>query len=153
MNNTNNKSAVREQHLTESKEGKLEKLLEFLMKQFAPYVTEDVFDFEETDDFLHIYMFGGYRISINKDADYSSTNQRIASIKIMDDNWFWDEYFLIDESKEKEFRKYVKSDEFADFVCDLIGTDVKGLDGRDMWKFREKMYKTGIEYFKNYAIN
>lgn len=127
MDNTNIKSANSEQHVTVSK---VEKLIEFLMRKFSPYVTEDIFDFEETDYVFRIYIFGGYRITINKDVDYISTNQRIARIDILDDNWFWGEYFLIDADKENEFRKYVTSDEFADFVCDLIG------------------YKTGIKKLK-----
>lgn len=152
------KSADSEQHVTVSKaEEKVEKLLEFLMRKFAPFVTEDVFDFEETDYVFRIYILGGYRITINKDVDYSSTNHRIARIDILDDIWFMDEYFLIDTDKEKEFKKYVTSDEFADFVCDLIGPYIKGLDGRDMLNLREKYNKIGIEYFneyfKNYAMN
>lgn len=38
MDNTNIKSATSEQHVTESKEGKVEKLLEFLMRKFAPSI-------------------------------------------------------------------------------------------------------------------
>lgn len=71
-------------------------------------------------------------------------NMKIAYINIIDDNWTWEEYMLIDARKEKEFRTYVKSNEFRDFVCDLIGHDFKGLDYEGMWKLREEKYKTGI---------
>ena len=76
MENVNIKSAVSEQHVTVSKEEKEEKLIEYLMGLYSrpSYVKEDVFDFEETDDCLYIYMFGGYRITINKDEDYSATD-------------------------------------------------------------------------------
>ena len=76
-------------------------------------------------------------------------NMKIAWINIIDDNWTWEEFMLIDASKAKEFRTYVKSDEFRDFVCDLIGPDFKGLDYEGMWNLCEKKYKeTGVFYYK-----
>lgn len=66
------KSAVSEQHVTESKEEKLldyliteskvENLLEYMM---TPDTTESDFYFEEKGLNLFIYMFGKYRIAIN----------------------------------------------------------------------------------------
>ena len=75
-------------------------------------------------------------------------NMKIAYINIIDDNWTWEEYMLIDARKEKAFRTYVKSDEFRDFVCDLIGNDFKGLDYNGMWKLRAEKHKTDIAYFQ-----
>lgn len=70
------KSATSEQYVTVSKEEKEEKLLEYLMglNSRPSYVTEVDFDFEEIHNILRIYMFGGYCITINKDADYSETD-------------------------------------------------------------------------------
>lgn len=89
-----------------------------------------------------------YKIKLRTVKSDFYTNMRHACIKIMDDNWSWYENFLIDADKAKEFRTYVKSDEFADFVCDLIGPDFKGLNGIGMWNLRNEKYKTGIVYYQ-----
>lgn len=90
-----------------------------------------------------------YKIQVRTVKSDFYTNMRHACIKIMDDNWSWYENFLIDADKVKEFRKYVKSDEFADFICNLIGPDFKGINSCEMWYLREEKYKeTGIFYYK-----
>lgn len=90
-----------------------------------------------------------YKIKVRTVKDDFFTNFRYAYINIIDDNWTWEEFMIIDARKAKEFRTYVKSDEFRDFVCDLIGSDFKGLDYEGMWNLREEKYKeTGVFYYK-----